>query len=126
METFELESCVRGQHIYQELWEAVIGEELQCQRERDNPTDIYAVAVRKGRTVVGHLPRRLSRLCALFIRRGGSIHCSPTGKRRYSADLPQGGLEIPCILYFKGDAKEIKKVVKLCTVTKKKPESRKL
>ena len=82
--------------------------------------------VRKGRTVVGHLPRRLSRLCALFIRRGGSIHCSPTGKRRYSADLPQGGLEIPCILYFKGDAKEIKKVVKLCTVTKKKPESRKL
>ena len=51
-----MESCVKGYHIYQELWEAVIGEELQCQRERDNPADIYAVAVRKGRTVVGHLP----------------------------------------------------------------------
>ena len=62
-----MESCVKGYHIYQELWEAVIGEELQCQRERDNPTDIYAVAVRKGQTVVGHLPRRLSRQCALFI-----------------------------------------------------------
>ena len=79
-----MESCVRGCHIYQELWEAVIGEELQCQRERANPADNYAVVVRKGRTVVGHLPRRLARLCALFIRRGGSIHCSPTGKRSYS------------------------------------------
>ena len=71
----------KGYHIYQELWEAVIGDELQCQRERDNPADNYAVAVRKGRTVVGHLPRRLSRHCALFIPRGGTIHCSPTGKR---------------------------------------------
>ena len=79
-----MQSCVKGYHIYQELWEAVIGEELQCQRERDNPADIYAVAVRKGRTIVGHLPRRLARHCALSIRRGGSIHCSPTEKRSYS------------------------------------------
>ena len=43
-----MESCVRGYYLYQELWEAVIGEELQYQRERDNPADSYAVAVRKG------------------------------------------------------------------------------
>ena len=43
-----MESCVRGYHIYQELWETVIGEELQCQWEHDNSADIYAVAVRKG------------------------------------------------------------------------------
>ena len=79
-----MESCVRGCYIYQEHWEAVIGEELQCQLERANPADIYTVVVRKGRTVVGHLPRRLARLCALFIRREGPIHCSPTGKRSYS------------------------------------------
>ena len=93
METFQMESCVRGYHIYKELWEATIGENLECQRERDNPSDTYAVAVKKGGTVVGHLPRRLSRLCALFIRRGGAITCIPTGRRRYSSDLPQGGLE---------------------------------
>ena len=84
METLRIESCVKGYHIYQELLEAVIGEELQCQPERDNPVDIYVVAVSKGRTVVGHLPRKLSPHCALFIRRGGSIHCCPTGKRSYS------------------------------------------
>ena len=118
MEIFQMESCVRGYHIYKDLWETVVGEELECQRERDNPSDIYAVAVKKGETVVGHLPRRLSRLCALFIRRGGSISCSPTGRRRYSSDLPQGGLEIPCLLSFEGDSKEIKKLVKLCSIVK--------
>ena len=118
METFQMESCVRGYHVYKDLWEAVVGERLECQRERDNPSDAYAVAVKKGGAVVGHLPRKLSRLCALFIRRGGSISCSPTGRRRYSSDLPQGGLEIPCLLFFEGDSKEIKKLVKLCATVK--------
>ena len=59
-----MESCAKSYQIYQELWETVIGEEPQCQRERDNPADIYAVAVRKRRTVFGHRPRRLSRHCA--------------------------------------------------------------
>lgn len=35
------------------------------------------------------------------------------GPRRYSADLPQGGLEIPCVLTFKGMPKDIEKVAKL-------------
>lgn len=35
------------------------------------------------------------------------------GSRRYSADLPQGGLEIPCVLTFKGMPKDIEKVAKL-------------
>ena len=31
--------------------------------------------------------------CALFLRRGGSVYCTVTGGRRYSSDLPQGGLD---------------------------------
>ena len=42
MECFRKESCVRGYHIYRELWEAAIGEDLACQRERGNATDAYA------------------------------------------------------------------------------------
>ena len=30
------------------------------------------------------------------------------GGRWYSADVPQGGLEIPCTLLFKGKAKSVK------------------
>ena len=113
METFEKESCIRGYHVYQGLWEPVVGEELQCQRDTVNTKDPYAVSVKTGQTVVGHLPQKVSRLCSLFIRRGGSIICKPTGRRKYSSDLPQGGLEIPCLLLFEGETKEVKKLIKL-------------
>ena len=96
-----MESCVRGYHVYKDVWNAALGEELQCQRETGNSSDLYAVAVRKDSTIVGHLPQKISRICALFIRRGGTITCSLNGRRKYSADLPQGGMEIPCLLLFK-------------------------
>ena len=59
-----------------------------------------AVAVRKDAVTVGHVPRAISSICSIFLRRGGTISCRVNGSRRYSADLPQGGLEIPCILTF--------------------------
>ena len=100
--------CVRGYHVYQAIWAAAIGEELLCEREPTNAFDRYAVAVVRSSTIIGHLPRRISKICSLLLRRGGSIYVS--GSRRYSADLPQGGLEIPCNLTFKAKVKEIKKV----------------
>ena len=42
MESFRKESSVSGYHIYRELWEAAIGEDLACQRECGNATDAYA------------------------------------------------------------------------------------
>ena len=51
-------------------------------------------------------------MCTLFLRRGGTIHCIIMGDRKYSRDLPQGGVEIPCKLLFQGKPKEIKKVGK--------------
>ena len=36
-----------------------------------------------------------------------------TGRRQYSIDLPQDGLEIPCELMFKGDRKSVDKVKQL-------------
>ena len=107
---FELPCCVRGYHVYQSVWTAVIGEELFCDREPTNTSDRYAVAIMKGGVIIGHLPRRISKLCTLFLRRGGSLSCIVSGSRRYSVDLTQGVLEIPCNLPFKGKAKEIGKV----------------
>ena len=111
--SFTREAMVRGYHIYNSIWEAYIGEELSCQRDEDNEHDPYAVAVLKSATIVGHLPRKVSTLCSLFIRRGGTIHCRITGRRRYSADLPQGGLEVPCRLQFEGSVKESDKLQRL-------------
>ena len=92
---------VRGYHVYQEVWEVCIGEILPCIREVGNRHDPYAIAVKKDDIVVGHLPRKIYGICSIFIRRGGEICCTVTNLRRYSADLAQGGMEIPCTLTFK-------------------------
>ena len=63
-----------------------------------NPHDSYAVSVLKGETIVGHVPRFMLSICCMFVHRGGAISCIATGSRRYSADLPQGGLEVPSII----------------------------
>ena len=93
---------------------AAVGEELISERETHNSHDHYAVAVKRTGVIIGHLPRKLSKLCSLFLRRGASIICTLSGGRRYSHDLPQGGLEIPCTLHIKhSEPQEVLKIKKL-------------
>ena len=109
--TYSMGSVVRGHHVYKEIWTSFIGEELSCQREDGNIHDMYAVAVIKElhwrETVVGHLPRQISTVCHLFLRKGDVIVCHVTNCRQYSADLPQGGLEVPCKLIFSTKDKKL-------------------
>ena len=42
--------------------------------------------------------------------KNGTIDCVVIGGRRYSSDLPQGGLEMPCKLTFNGKCDDIKKL----------------
>ena len=103
-------SCIWGYHVYQEFWTptCTIGEILICQRQPSNIRDRYAVSVHNGSSEVeGHLARRLSRTFSLFLRHGGVVTCEVTGTRRCSTDLPQGGLEIPCLLWIEGKKKLI-------------------
>ena len=87
--------CVHGYYVYKDIWEAAIREELPCEREARNSKDRYAITVKKDGTVVGHLSRKISHLCSIFLRRGNIVCCmSTSGRQRYSADLPQGGLEV--------------------------------
>ena len=66
--------------------------------------------------VVGHMPRKICPVCSIFIQRGGSITCTVSDRRRYSADLEQGGLEIPCKIKFSTSSSvEKEKAEKLVT-----------
>ena len=86
--------CVRGYHIYQDEWTPEMGETLSCYRELAN---IHAIKVMKAGAIVGHLPKKISFTCSLFIGKGGVISCNVADpNRKYSRDLAQGGLEIPC------------------------------
>ena len=124
---FNVNSMVRGYHVYQEVWEVLIGEVLSCVREAGNRHDPYAIAVKKDKLVIGHLPCKISCICSIFILRRGKIYCTATDSRRYLADLVQGGTEIPCTLTFKTtDKHKSKKAHKLINSTMKTVEEKSL
>ena len=123
MEMFCVESVLRGYHIYKDIpWEPAIGTTHPCEREAFNVHDPYAVTVMNHDVVVGHIPRSISAVCLMFLRRRGVIFCEVTGTRQYSSDLPQGGLELPCKLIFSAASKEIMKIRKLLTQAPKSDE----
>ena len=62
MASFSVEAMVRGYHVFQDIWTAVVGEEFPCKREAGNRFYPFAVAVMRSdtgtTTVIGHVPRK--------------------------------------------------------------------
>ena len=70
------------------------------QKRAQNTSDRYAVAVKKELS-------KVSRVCSLFLYgEVATIECTVTGRSKYSADLAQGGFEVPCSLLFKATLME--------------------
>ena len=113
------DTCVRGYHVYQDVWVPVMDEMFSCFREDGNPHDPFAMKVTKAGITVGHLPNKISSTCSLFILDGGSISCKVMNPhRRYSSDLVQGGLEIPCTITLQGTKDLTDKARKLLSIKK--------
>lgn len=110
MGTLMVQSCIRGHHVYKSIWTPEHGELVVCKQEFGNIMDPYAVAVVRQGSIVGHIPRKISAICHLFLRHGGQMVVQVVGPRRHSVDLPQGGLEVPCTITFYGSEKEVAKV----------------
>ena len=100
---------------------------LACQRETGNTHDPFAVKVMKCGSIVGHLPKKVSSTCSLFLRHGGVIVCRITDPhKQYSRDLEQGSLKIPCLLLFQAEQKLLGKVCKLLLFSEKSTSEAKL
>ena len=78
MATHEANSCTRGFHVYGDIWTSFVGETLACEQESGNLNDPYAVTIKKGSEVAGHMPRKSSAACSLFLLLGGTICCEIT------------------------------------------------
>ena len=68
------------------------------------------MSVQHSNTVVEHVPKKISAACSLFLQRAGRIHCIVVGVRRFSVDMPQGGLEVPSTYEFLGEPKDVVKI----------------
>ena len=54
-------SCVRGYHVYKEIWETVVGERLISEREPEDQMDRNAVAIKNDGKILGLFPRKMSK-----------------------------------------------------------------
>ena len=52
----EIDTYVKGYHVYKNIWKPTVNEELETEMEPDNVIDKYAVCVKKNTSIVGHLP----------------------------------------------------------------------
>ena len=96
-------SCgIRGYHEYRTRWVPVLNEVLEVKHESRNCHDRYAIAVMKHlpgtlvASVVGHLPREISRCTYFIIIHGAKVSCKVMDVHHRRSPLVQGGLEIPC------------------------------
>ena len=91
------QNYVCGHDVYMQEWRR----KTRMPKRGANEQDPYTVAIVKrtaGRKtkVVGHMPRRISATCSLFLQQSGNIECIITGARHCSSDLPQSILEVHC------------------------------
>ena len=102
----------RGYHEYRFSWTPVLGEVLPARCEHHNPHDSYAIAIMKHLpgalvcTVVGHLPREVSRFTYFIISHGARVFCKVVEVNHRRSPLIQGGLEIPIEVTVEMDVSE--------------------
>ena len=101
--------------VYKTIWIPEIGEKLTTKPARKTER---ARSIRcrydEGEVTVGHVPREISKLCCLFMKKGRRLTCTVTGPRRRSTiPVTEGGLEVQCSLSFEGPPELLKKFSKV-------------
>ena len=85
VDSFIVESIIRGYHIYKEVWSSVIGSEkcwFVAVTHKITMHDPFAVATCKGTTVVECIPKWISTICYVFLGKPqASIACFVAGSR---------------------------------------------
>jgi hypothetical protein len=109
--SFNFPSYIRGFHVYMNIWDPEINEVLTLVHEKDNKSDKFAMAVLKSGRIVGHAPRKNSKIMYFYMQRGGKITVTVTGTK---VNRSEGvGLEIPGTYTFVGPEKNTKGLAKL-------------
>jgi len=66
---FTLSSCIRGYHVYKDIWDPPVSKVVVCKHENRNPRDPqrdpYGV-VMKDSVTVSHIPCAMSCICHCF------------------------------------------------------------
>ena len=104
--SMDLETFIKGHHIYKNIWTPQLDELLEVSTEPDNPVDKFAVE--KEPKYCGASKKwqnwKICKDFAFFLRSDpySKCHAKVTWKRYNLGD--GDGLQVPCILYISGQA----------------------
>ena len=99
----ELGTYIKGHHVYKEIWNPKLGEELNARIEANNLVDKFALCVEKDGNIVGYLKKGVSGKTVFYLLGSdnySNCFAKVSGKR---CNLKDGeGLQVPCYLYSTG------------------------
>ena len=105
---FEFESFITGYYHYRRIWTPKIDEELTTTPELDNQYDKFAVSVLKNNdTIVGHVPRQISKEITTILKSGGSVKAKVIAK---PLNTKVWGIRVPCIYNVIGKRKHLQDI----------------
>ena len=58
----EIDTNVKGYHVYKNIWKPTVNEELETKMESENVMDKYAVSVKMNTSIVEHLSLKTGNL----------------------------------------------------------------
>ena len=107
----ELETYIKGHHVYNEVWNLEVGWKLNVLMEPDNRVDMFAVCVEKDQAVVGHLKKgntgKFTKTIFYFLRSDTYCNCYAEVSVKWF-NLEDGeGLQVPCKIIITGQAKYV-------------------
>ena len=107
---YEVNSFIRGLHVYQDIWTPVVGEVLLLKREPDNSHDRYAVAVvrQSDGATVGHIPYNLAPILSPFLARDFNKGVAEITGPRVNRGAGYG-IEVPCIYRLYGSRRYVER-----------------
>ena len=113
----EIDTYVKGYHVYKNIWKPTVNEELETEMEPDNVMDKYAVCVKKNTSIVRHLPLgkngKFAKMMFYFLRADQDAECKGviTGKEVSLGDRDE--MQVPCKFKISGPRKMVEILCKM-------------
>ena len=67
-----------GYHVYKDVWDPILNEELVGEREPQNAHDQNVIKLLKGGVIVGHVPRHFFRVFSYLLLSGTRSETKPS------------------------------------------------
>ena len=96
--SFQFATAVHGFNVYRENWGPVMNKVLNCFHKSGSDFDMCCIKVCKNGTIVGHLPREVSRPRKFMLDCRAIVKAQLNGFHYLKSPLFQGELEIPCFV----------------------------